>query len=292
MFSQQESKVVIQGKARGHNTEAPIMLEEKDGLYELAITPLYLGDVRSHQLPRLVATKEDDLQLWEQNREPVRLTAKAPTKLGVWYCRMLWSSCKVGMQGVKSAEYEENLQEFCSSYFVPPSQPLSRRTYKTTDVDDLAELSLRFMGVGTDRLVHTLERSRGQTPAMKKKGESALAVPPFNFPQGKWKAGKSPRVSKEKVKNLHRASPAEVCFTDTFETDDSIYKYGQAVVDYRRRFGDIIPIRTRKKVGWAFAEFCCRHFTPLILIRDNISENIGGELMEVCRERGIKSAFS
>ncbi len=212
VFSKQESKLVIQGKVR-----------ENDGLYELKMAPLYLGDERTHQLPRLIVTKDDDLNLWERNDEHIGLSpTKAPTKLGVWYCRMLWSSCKVGIQGVKSGDYQEHLQEFCSSYFVPPSQPLSRRTYKMTDVDDLAELSLRFMGVGTDRLVHTLERSRGLTPATKKKGEGALAVPPFNFPQGKWKAGKTPRVSKNKVKNLHRASPAEVCFTDTFETDEYI----------------------------------------------------------------------
>ncbi len=118
-------------------------------------------------------------------------------------------------------------------------------------------------------------------------------VPPHNFPQGKWKSGKTPRVTKSgKIKYLHKASIAEVCFTDTFETDDSRYRYGQAVVDYRRRYEDILPIRSRKKVGWAFAEFCCRHFTPLILVRDNISENVGGDLDRICHEKGIKSSFS
>ncbi len=89
-----------------------------------------------------------------------------------------------------------------------------------------------------------------------------------------WAYGKTPRVSKDKVKFLHRASIAEVCFTDTFETDYSKFRYGQAVVDYRSRYGDIIPIKSRKKVGWAFGEFCNRHFVPKILIRDNIPENI------------------
>ncbi len=62
-------------------------------------------------------------------------------------------------------------------------------------------------------------------------------------------------------------------------------------MDYRSRFGDIIPIRTRKKVGWAIGEFCCRLFVPLILVRDNITENVGGALEEECHKRGIKSAF-
>jgi hypothetical protein len=117
-------------------------------------------------------------------------------------------------------------------------------------------------------------------------------VPPHNFPQGKWRSGKTPRVSKNKVENLHRASIAEVCFTDTFETDDGAFRYGQVVVDYRSRYGDIISIRIRKKVGWAFAELCCRQFTPLILIWDDIAENIGGDLVEECQKRGIKSAYS
>ncbi len=88
----------------------------------------------------------------------------------------------------------------------------------------MAELSLRFMGIGTDRLRHTLERSRGLNPATKKKRENASVVPPLNFPQRKWKAGKTPRVSKNKVKYLHRVAVAEVCFTDTFETADNTYK--------------------------------------------------------------------
>ena len=290
VFSKDASRLVIKGSA-GSSTS--IDLKENEGLYELRVSPLCIGDDRKVLLPRLVATQDDDLRLWAVDPQaPEYVGMRSPTKLGVWYCRMLWTSCRVGLQGIKSAEYEDNLREFCDSYFVPPSQPPARKTYRTTDIEDMADLSLRFMGVGTDRLKHTLARSRGLSPLTKKKGENVSVVPPLNFPQGKWKAGKTPRVSKNKVKNLHRASIGEVCFTDTFETDDNHYKYGQAVVDYRSRYGDIIPIRSRKKVGWAFAEFCCRHFTPLILIRDDIAENMGGDLMEECRRRGIKSAFS
>jgi hypothetical protein len=153
----------------------------------------------------------------------------------------------------------------------------------------MADLSICFMGIGNDRLAETLKRSRGLTPC--KRGESVARVPPHNFPQGKWARGKVPKVSKGKVTNLHRANIAEVIFTDTFETDDKTYKYGQAFVDYRSRYGDIIPIRSRKKVGWAFGEFCCRHFTPLILVRDNIAENVGGDLAEEFHRRGVQSAF-
>ena len=149
---------------------------------------------------------------------------------------------------------------------------------------DLSELSIRMMGVGTDRVKNTIRISKGLSPS----GE----VPPFLFPQANMKSGKTPRVSKGIVHDLHTASIGEVVFTDTFETADDKYRYGQAFVCYRSRFGDVIPIRSRKRVGWSFTEFCARHFTPLILIRDNISENTGGSLQEECLARSVRSAFS
>ncbi len=288
-----QSEVVFsQNEARIRVREKSLLLNEHEGLYEIKVYPLS-GD-HHLDMPSIDITMENDPKLWDQDDSNKGYShMKAPTKLGVWRCQMLWTTCKVGIQGVQELKtYDQDLNEFCDSYFVPPSQPPAKRTYKTTEVEDMAELSLRFMGIGTDRLRHTLERSRGLNPATKKKGESVSVVPPLNFPQGKWKAGKTPRVAKNKVKYLHRAAVAEVCFTDTFETADVTYKYGQAVVDYRSRFGDVFPIRSRKKVGWAIGEFCCRHFTPLILIRDNIAENAGGDLMDTCHKRGIKSAFS
>ncbi len=62
-------------------------------------------------------------------------------------------------------------------------------------------------------------------------------------------------------------------------------------MDYRSHFGDIIPLKSRTKVGWSFSEFCARHFTPLILIRDNIGEHIGGDLMDECLRLSVPSAF-
>jgi hypothetical protein len=148
----------------------------------------------------------------------------------------------------------------------------------------MADLSAKFMGAGDERPRHTIALNRGLTPATGR-------VPTHPFPQGKFKQGKKNRVSKQKVHHLNCASIAEVIFTDTFETGDSKFRYGQAFVDYRSRWGDVIPLRSRTQVGWAFGEFCCRNFTPLILVRDHISENRGGTLMAECRARGVKNAF-
>ena len=51
-------------------------------------------------------------------------------------------------------------------------------------------------------------------------------------------------------------------------------------------------MRSRTEVGQALVTFVCRHFIPLVLISDNISENIGGDLVEQCRARNIKQLFS
>ncbi len=117
-------------------------------------------------------------------------------------------------------------------------------------------------------------------------------MPTHVFPSGRWKEGKTPRVSKRKLMHLHTASVGEVVFTDTFESGDSKYKYGQAFYDYVSGWGDIFPRRSRNNdVGTALSDFCCRNWVPLCLVRDNIGENIGGSLLAVCRRLSIKSAY-
>ena len=265
-----------------------IDLREEEGLYGLSLQPLCVNDKRNSYLTRFDVTPDHDPKLFDETPSEGQLKTmgfKAPSVLGAWTRKVLW----IGTKAIDTKAYDSNLRDFCNSYFSPSQQFAAKRTYQVDKVDDMADLSVRFMGIGNDRLEETLKRSRGLTPC--KRGEKVARVPPHNFPQGKWARGKVPKVSKGKVKLLHRASIAEVIFTDTFETDDKTYRYGQAFVDYRSRYGDIIPIRSRKKVGWAFGEFCCRHFTPLILVRDNIAENIGGDLAEECHRRGVQSAF-
>jgi hypothetical protein len=258
-------------------------LTEFEGLYEIRAQPISANDRQDY--PRFDLTLADDPSLFAEEIIPVNLM-KSPSRLGIWTRKVLW----LGARSLSTIDYDNNLREFCNSYLsVPVSPEPNRKTYQAQIVTDMKDLSIRFMGVGNDRLVKTLERSRGLT-ADKKDGRT-LKIPPHLFPQGRWSAGKTPRVSKNKVQNLHRAAIAEVCFTDTFEVDDPAYRYGQAFVCYRSRYGDIIPIRSRKKVGWAFGEFCCRHFVPKILVRDNIAENVGGALAMECHNRGVKSAF-
>jgi hypothetical protein len=153
----------------------------------------------------------------------------------------------------------------------------------------MTELSIRFMGAGTDRIMHTVGISNGLE---KPPSKSFNRVPPKLFPQGRLKRNKTPVVSKGKVGNLQAAKIAEVLYTDTFQSGDYRYPYGQAFVDHASRWGDIIPLRSRKEVGSAFVTFVCKHYTPLILISDNIAENTGGSLAAECRSRDVRQAFT
>jgi hypothetical protein len=162
IFSVDESRLELQGLT---DDITKFILHETEGLYELRVSPLYLDDDRHEKLPCFHLTLDVDAKLWDRNEDLAGVsTMKAPTKLGTWYCRVLLAP----VQGVGSwalDNYDAHLEEFCSSYFVPPSQPSSKKTYRVTDIDDMADLSIRFMGLGTDRLLHTMERSRGLTPA-------------------------------------------------------------------------------------------------------------------------------
>jgi hypothetical protein len=220
--------------------------------------------------------------------------AKSASRLGSWYSKILWIGKVFSLAG-RTEEFEEGLVDFCHRYVSPLSIPPARKSYQLNNVEDLADLSVRFLGVGSERLKQTLERSIGLSPMVKVDGKlrhkKPTPVPAHNFPSGRWRAGKTPKVAKNIIHNLHQASIGEVVYMDTFEVDDATHRYAQAYVDYRSNYGDIIPLRSRSQVGWSFAEFCARNFTPLILIRDNIGEHIGGELLKECLHRSVQSAF-
>ncbi len=56
------------------------------------------------------------------------------------------------------------------------------------------------------------------------------------FPQRNMKSNR-PYIYKGPLQRLHKAGIAEVVFTDTFEVEDTAFRYGQAFVSYRSRYG-------------------------------------------------------
>jgi hypothetical protein len=171
VFSADDSRLAIHDES-ADGTKTNFGLIEKEGLYEMHVSPLYVDDIRMGILPCVDLTLDDDPELWNEKRKEMS-TMKAPTKLGIWYCKVLWMSVKMGAQmPIVREGYEDHLNEFCDSYIAAPSQPAAKRTYRSGEIEDMAQLSLRFMGVGTDRLLQTLKRSRGLNPPSKKKGRT------------------------------------------------------------------------------------------------------------------------
>ena len=183
----------------------------------------------------------------------------------------------------KSLDYHWNLESFCGNFLAPPSLPPVKQRYDGTDPSAFTDLFIRFFGVGTKRLLQTIALSNGLgSPA------AGAVVPTHVFPPGRWKESKTPRVSKGKLMNLHTASVGEVVFTDTFESGDSKYKYGQIYYDYASGWGDVFPLRSRTEVGNSLADFCCRNWIPLCIVSDNAGGNIGGDIVDVTRHLCIQ----
>jgi hypothetical protein len=159
IFKSGESKI----KFRHNNKEQDIDLKEEEGLYGISMQPISISDKRNSYLARFDVTPEHDPKLFDEMSSDERLETmmkKSPSVLGTWTRKVLW----VGTKAMTTKEYDSNLRNFCKSYFSPSQQFAAKRTYQVDKVDDMADLSIRFMGIGNDRLAETLKRSRGLTP--------------------------------------------------------------------------------------------------------------------------------
>ncbi len=143
-----------------------------------------------------------------------------------------------------SDDCHDRLATFCDNFLAPPSIPPSRRLYDIKSQEDMAQLSIRFLGASADRLVRTVGISNGLKSPASKKDLRIPPLPPHVFPQGRFKVGKSPKVKKGKVGNLNHAGIGEVLFTDTFESGDSRRRYCQVFYDYVSRFGYVTAMRS------------------------------------------------
>ena len=225
------SSSMILGQTSVSNRSATFTLDLEDGLYALVVEPLQVDDFRYSKFPKDDVTPGGDFRMGRSISE----TRWQPRVIAV-------ASVSARILAATSEAYDDNLNVFCSEFLAPASIPDAKRQYDITSDLDMSELSIRFLGCGTDRLKNTIGISKGlSTPASK----MSKRVPTLNFPQGRWKSGKTPRVSKGKVEHLKQAKIGECVFTDTFESGDSKYAYDQAYVDYVSRYGDVFPLRSR-----------------------------------------------
>ncbi len=228
-------------------TSARIPLVIEDGLFALHVEPLGQGDTRISTLPKYIVTLRGDFTPSDSGGS-VR-----------WQTTVLaMGSPSARLLACTSEECHDRLATFCDEFLAPPSIPPARRLYDVKSQEDMAQLSIRFLGVSADRLVRTVDISNGLKPPVSKKDIRIPPLPPHVFPQGRFKIGKSPKVKKGKVGNLNHAGIAEVVFTDNFESGDSRRKYCQVFYDYVSRFGYVTTMRSKTEIGAAFADFCCQ----------------------------------
>ena len=175
-FGANLSEVMISTKRK---KEICFPLVPDDGLYSLHFSPISWNDSRFESLTRLEVTLEDDPVMRGVTSSAMasrvdRSTPavecgqpvapfKSPNKLGVWHAKILWIGKCLALPAVCKG-FDTELDEFCSQYIAPLSTPSSKRTYQVDNIDDMADLSIRFFGIGTERLEKTLERSIGLTP--------------------------------------------------------------------------------------------------------------------------------
>ncbi len=255
----------------------PLLLE--DGLFAISVLPFQLDDPRFTSLRKVDVTPGGDF------------CPSDDISSHRWNSRVLVSANqRARFLVAQNCDYDYQLASYCGNFLAPPSIPSSRRQYDPAIQADMADLTTRFLGLGLDRLKRTIELSNGLATPASKFNARIPDLKPF-FPQGRWTEGKTPRVSKGKISSLFHASIGEVVYTDTFESGDSKYRYGQAYFDLASHWEYVFPLRSRNDVGTSFADFCCRNWVPLYLIRDNIGEHIGGSLLAECRSRNVKSAY-
>jgi hypothetical protein len=270
--------------------DIPLVLD--DGLYALTMEPVSADDHRHLSSPIYDMTPAGDYipvsgvgygehAPGGQSRDTRQMwtTVVTPTALATGRIFTL----------AGSVDFHSELSSFSDRFLAPAALPPSRRQFDVNNAQDMSDLSIRFLGGGTDRILHTVGISNGLA---KPPSKTHVRVPPLNFPQGNMKEFKTPRVSKDIVGHVLTAKIAEVLYTDTLYTGDRKFPYAQVFVDRVSRYGDVIPLRSRTEVGAAFVTFVCRHYTPLILISDNISENHGGDLVDQCRQRDVKQLFT
>ena len=283
----------------GINKALKIPLVMDEGLYSLVMEPLSPDDPRFGMLPIYDVTPPGPFVPISQRAMVTVAEGERNSETLTWTTHVLSEPPKIGRILVgrilamntsqSTQDFNAELTGFCDSFLAPAGTPPARKQYDISNVSHMSDLSVRFLGIGTDRLIHTVGISNGlEHPPSKKH----VRVPPLNFPQGNMKRSKTPRVNKKLVGHKHESGIAEALYSDTFFSGDVKFPMGQAFVDRTSRFGYIHPLRSRRDVGDAFVSFVCKHYTPLVLISDNISENVYGSLNDECRARSVKQLFT
>jgi hypothetical protein len=169
--------------------EIPLIMD--DGLYSVSLEPVTASDPRYCNLPVFDVTLPGDFV-------PVTHILCAKTALDKdigpspsWTTEVLSPPPPMGRVLALNAslDFDHELRGFSDEFLAPVSVPPARKQYDTGDTADMTDLSIRFMGAGTDRITHTVGISNGLE---KPPSKTMRRVPPKIFPQGRLKRSKTP----------------------------------------------------------------------------------------------------
>ena len=181
-----------------HRKSARVPLVLEDGLFALQLETLVEGDPRFGSLPKYTIAL------------PGRFAPSDSAGDMRWQPTILaMASSSARLLAALTEDCHDHLRTFCDQYLAPPSIPPARRLYDVQSQEDMAQLSIHFLGASTDRLVRTVAISNGlKSPASKK----ALRVPPLIFPQGRLKRGKCPKSQRVKW-DISNTQESRRCFS-------------------------------------------------------------------------------
>ncbi len=201
------------GKAHRKYVDVPFLMD--DGLCCLHVDPISSDDPRFQLLQIFDLTPPGEYEPVSQRSD--RFCGLSKKNSPICTTSMISNSHQQGriysLNG--SLDFHSQLSSLSDHFLAPAGLPSARKQYDVSNPSDMSGLSIRFLGGGTDRILHTVSISNGlKHPPSKKHAR----VPPLNFPQGNMKRFKTPRVNKDNVGHIHQASIAEVLYTDTVET--------------------------------------------------------------------------
>ncbi len=105
-------------------------------------------------------------------------------------------------------DFHSELISFSDKFLAPAGLPPSRKQFDVTNVADMSDLSIRFMGGGTDRILHTVGISIGLAKPPSKK--HARVRTSSQFPTGEYEVFQDPegvqRFGRKSQGGVHRRS--------------------------------------------------------------------------------------
>jgi hypothetical protein len=146
-------------KSRKRFIDIPLVLDE--GLYALHVKPISPDDSRHLTTQIFDLTPPGDYTPLTQT--PLRLVKNEKSTRQIWTTTVVSTERPIGriFTFAGSLDFHTELVSFSDKFLAPSSVPPSRKQFDVSNASDMSDLSIRFLGVGTDRILNTVGISNG-----------------------------------------------------------------------------------------------------------------------------------